>query len=170
MTTTLQQKTYADTANAITFKDSGGSAVFTLQNLAYGSGRVSAQYDRGTGAKPCLYEVLAVMQWEDNPAAADAARVSVVDHDGTLIPGTLGTADAAVTIEAKLTQGNNYQTAVSAEAATGSTNRIARGYALLHHRYVSVAVWNGSATKNFKNSANVSYVRLTPIVETVTDA
>lgn len=168
--TTLQQKTYADTGNAITFKDSGGSAVITLQNLAYGSGRVSANYDRGANAKPCLYEVLACMQWEDNPAAADYAQIQIVDHDGTTIPGTVGASDAAVTVEAKLRQAGASPLNVFAEAAAGSTDRIARTFVVLHHRYVSVIAWNSSGTKNFKNSANVSYVRLTPVVEQMTDA
>jgi len=125
---------------------------------------------RRAGAKPTLYEVRANIQWEDNPVATETAEVVVVSHDGTNVPGGLGTADAAVTVYAKLGQSGRIPLIVAAEAAAGSTNRIAAGYVFLTHRYVSVVVWNGSAAKNLKNSANVSSVTLTPIVEQSTDA
>jgi hypothetical protein len=99
MTTTLTQKSYADTGSSITFKDSGGSAVITLQNLAYGTGRVSANYDRSTGAKPQLFEVLAVMQWEDNPVATEVAEVQYTSYTSAVTVVT-GAAARPVTITA----------------------------------------------------------------------
>jgi hypothetical protein len=168
--TVFQGKAYADTASAITFKDSGGSAVITLQNLAFGTGRISAAFDRTAGAKPTLYKVNATIQWENDPVATETAEVVVVDHDGTTIPGGMGAADAAVTVYAKLGQCNSLPLLVSAEAATGSTNRIASGFAYLGDRYVSVVVWNGSAAKALKNTANVCVITLTPVVEQSTDA
>ena len=52
-------KIYMAPGTPITFTGSGGDAVITTNNLAFGVGRVSAQYDRGVGAKAKLHEIMA---------------------------------------------------------------------------------------------------------------
>lgn len=157
----MTQKIYHIPESPITFKDSGGDVVLTLQNLGFGAGRISARYDRGAGAQPALYRWRAVIQWENNPAASDYAEIVLSTSNGTLADGNVGTTDAALTAAQK----SNCEVigVVKAEAAAGSTNRISSGTFELYDRYFSIGVWNGSATMNLKNAANVSYIEVTPI-------
>ena len=60
----MANKIYRAVETPLVFRDSGGDVVLTLQNLAAGAGRVSAQYDRGDGSKPQYHEVTAVFQME----------------------------------------------------------------------------------------------------------
>jgi len=163
----MSNKVYHAPETPVTFKESGGTAVLTLLNLGFGAGRISARVDRGAGSKPGLYRWRAVMQWENDPAAADYADIVLATSDGTLADGNVGSADAALTAAQK----SNCEVigSVKAEAATGSTDRIASGTFTLLDRYFSIGVWNGSATKNLKNSANVSYVSVTPVPPEIQD-
>jgi len=157
----MANKIYYSPETVIAFKASGGDVVLTLTNLGYGAGRISAVWDRGAGALPAEFRWRAVMQWEDNPAATDYAEIVLATGDGTLHDGTLGAGDGAMTAAQK--SNADVIGSVKAEAATGSTNRISSGSVLITDRYVSMGVWNGSATKNLKNTANVSYIILTPV-------
>ncbi len=148
---------------AITFKDSGGTAVITLQNLGFGAGRVSAAYDKGAGSKPVWYHVHAVVQFETAPIAGEAVEVYVISHDGTNVPGSLGQADAAVTVANKRNNIHSALVVVSAEAATADLNYEANGIAYCPLRYISVMVWNASAGDNLQNTANINVVTLTPL-------
>ena len=92
----MSNKIYRAIETPITFKDSGGSAVITLQNLAAGAARVSARYDRGAGDLPRLYKWRAVLQWTTTPTVNQYADLYVAESDGTYADGTVGASDAAV--------------------------------------------------------------------------
>ena len=155
----MANKIYNATETPIVFTESGGSYVITLLNLGFGAGRISARADKGAGSKPSLYRWRAVIQWEDHPVATEYAEIYLAQSDGTKVDGGVGTADAALT----LTQNLQLLGIVSAEAAAGSTDRIASGLVEIHDRYFSIGVFNRSAADNLKNSANVSNVTLTPV-------
>jgi hypothetical protein len=157
----MPNKQYHAPETTVTFKESGGDVVITLLNLGYGAGRISARVDRGSGSKPGLYRWRAVMQWENNPAATDYAEIVLSTSDGTDADGNVGTGDAALTSAQK--SNCDVIGSVKAEEATGSTARKSSGTFTILDRYYSIGVWNASATKNLKNSANVSYVILTPV-------
>jgi len=161
----MPNKIYSATETAIVFKDSGGDAVITTTNLGFGAGRISARYDRGAGSKPRLYKWRGVMQWENNPVAGEVVEIVLAESDGTLADGVVGTADAALTAGQKMNLG--LVGIVRAQAATGSVDNIASGYCLISERYFSVGVWNGSAAKNLKNTANVSYLVFTAVPDEV---
>ena len=64
----MPNKIYRATETPVEFRDSGGTAVLTLQNLAgSGTGRVSERYDRGTGSQSQLHEVIGVFQFATAP-------------------------------------------------------------------------------------------------------
>lgn len=144
----------------LTWKDSGGDAVMTLQNLAAGAGRVGARYDRGAGAKPALYKVRAIIQYATAPQVGEFAEIYLVENDGTYGDGTLGTSDAAMTTEkrrnAKLINMNEV------DMTSTNTDVVSSGICLITDRYFAPAVWNASSGDNFRNTANTSLIIFTP--------
>jgi hypothetical protein len=159
---------YTNPGTALVFKDSGGDAVITLASLASGGGRLSAQYDRGAGAKPALYRWQ--LRWRANSAptvaATNVVRLYLVPgDDGSYVAGGLGTADAAVTPEAFLA---NTEFLGAAEVTEASTSRdfVRQGYVWVRSRYVSVAVWNASGVALHATASN-NEVRLTPVPDEI---
>jgi len=156
----MPNKIYQVIESAITFKDSGGSAVITLQNLAASAVRISARYDRGAGSLPRRYQWRAVFQWTTTPTLNQYADVYLAESDGTYADGTVGTADASIVTGQLLNLfklGFNRITVASA-----ATNIITSGECRINDRYFSVAVYNRAAV-NFQNTANVSFITFTPI-------
>ena len=145
----------------ISFKDSGGDVVVALNGLAFGVGRVSAQYDRGVGSKAKLHEVMACIQWAATAVIGDAAEIYIFESDGTYQVGTVGTADAALATDKR--KNGLFVGAVICDTTSGATNVVARFRDVpLVQRYYSVGVWNASATKNLQATANVSVIIVTP--------
>ena len=156
----MANKIYRAAETAITFRDSSGDAVIALQNLGFGVGRVSARYDRGSGSKPRIYQWRGVFQFETAPIVGELIELYLFESDGTYMDGTLGTSDAALS-SAKRNNGNPIGSVVVDTTSTG-TDIIKSGLCLIHDRYISIGVWNGSAGDNLKNTANTSRVILTP--------
>lgn len=161
----MANKIYGATETALVFKDSGGDAVITLQNLAYAAGRLSARYDRGAGSKPRLYKWRAVMQWETAPIVGEYAEIYIAESDGTTADANVGTADAALTAG----QVSNLSAIgiVKAQTTDTATSFVRSGYCLISERYFSVGVWNYSAGDNLENTANACSVTLTPVPDEV---
>lgn len=159
-------KVYIAEGTTLTFKGSGGDAVITLANLAFGTGRVSAQYDRGASARPKRYKWRAVMQFDTAPVVGETVEIWLfTSRNGTIIDGTVGASDAAFT-SAKKPNGI-LMGVVTVETTSTATNNIASGVIDIYDRYISVGVWNGSAGDNLQNTANVSYVELTPFPDDI---
>lgn len=150
---------------AITWKDSGGTNVITLQNLAFGAGRVGAAYDKGAGAQEAWFHVHFVLQFETAPIAGEVVELYMVSHDGTNIPGSVGAADAVVTVANKRFNLGVSPIIVIAEAATADLNYEAAGIVYLPMRYLSPVVWNASAGDNLQNTANTATITATPLVD-----
>ena len=158
----MANKVYRATETPITFKDSGGTKVITLNGLALGTGRVSAQQDRGAGSLAALHEVKAIVQWTSAPAVGDTAEIYLFQSDGTYVDGTVGTADAAISSDKR--RNGMFIGAVVCDVATGSVDMCATFQNVpISSRYYSVGVWNASATKALLASANVSTVIVTPM-------
>jgi hypothetical protein len=157
----VPNKVYHAPETPITFKDSGGSAVLTLNNLAFGAGRVSAQLDRGAGSLPGLYIWRGNFQFATAPALKELVEIYLFGGDGTVVDGEVGTADAALTSD-KRNNGLLVGCAVVDTVAT-NTNVTASGLVMILDRYISVGVWNASAGDNLRASANTSVVTLTPV-------
>jgi hypothetical protein len=161
----MANKVYVNRETAVTFCDSGGTVVLTLQNLAYGAGRISAQWDRGDGAKPAKYFVRGVFQFETAPVVGEIVEVVIAESDGTYADGGVGTSDAALTAGQKLNLG--FACAVKAQTTDTATSFIGHGIVEIHERYVQVGVWNHSAGDNLENTANASRVILTPLPDEI---
>lgn len=150
---------------ALTFKDSGGDAVITLQNLAFGAGRISARYDRGAGAKPMWYKVRFIAQYNTAPQTSEFAEAYLYESDGTYVDGNVGTADAALT-SAKLANGKIINMN-EVDTTSTATNIISSGICLISDRYFSIGVWDRSSGDNFQNTANASLIILTPLSQEI---
>ncbi len=154
-------------STAITFTDATGDVAITLANLGFGAGRVSAEYDKGSGAQEAWYHVHASVEFETAPAAGELVEVYVFSHDGTNIPGNVGAVNAAVSVANKRFNIGVSPVVITAEAATADLAYKASGIVYCPMRYISVLVWNGSAGDNLQNTANVNKVVLTPLVDEV---
>lgn len=157
----MPNKIYRAVETELSFRDSGGSAVITLQNLGFGAGRVSARYDRGANSLPMLYRWRAVVQFETAPALNEVVEIFLFESDGTYMDGTLGTADAALSSDKRKNGHQIGQVVVDTTSVT--TDIIASGLCLIADRYFSVGVWNGSAGDNLENTSNASRINFLPI-------
>lgn len=157
----MPNKIYRAAETPIVFRDSGGDRVITLQNLAFGAGRVSAQYDRGAGSQSQLHEVIGVFQFETAPALGEVIEIYLFQSDGTYVDGTVGTADAALTSDKR--RNGMLVGAVIVDTTSVTTDIIGRFIDVpISSRYYSIGAWNASAADNLENTANASRIIVTP--------
>jgi hypothetical protein len=158
----MPNKIYRAVETAITFRDSSGDVVLSLQNLGFGAGRVSARYDRGADSRAELHEVTGVFQFETAPALGEAVEIYLFQSDGTYMDGTLGTSDAALSSDKR--RNGILIGAVAADTTSTATDIIGRFQNVpITSRYYSIGVWNASAGDNLENTANASRVIVTPM-------
>jgi len=159
----MANKIYRAVETAITFRDSSGDVVLSLNDLSLGSGRVSARYDRGADSRAELHEVKAIVQAKTTGfALGDAIEIYLFQSDGTYMDGTLGTSDAALSSDKR--RNGVLIGAVIADTTSSATDIVATFMNVpITSRYYSIGVWNASATRNLNNSANTSRVIVTPM-------
>ena len=137
----MANKVYVAPETAISFKSSGGDVVFTPASVANGAGRISAQWDRGSGSKPARYV------WRVHTKAAAALAVGVAleiyfaTSDGTDVDGNQGTSDAAFSAADKR-RNLQFVGTVVADSTTNGEVQISSGVVEIYTRYVSVVWWN----------------------------
>ena len=158
----MANKLYGAIETAVTFTDSGGDVAFTLANLAAGSGRVSAQRDKGTGSRAVLHKVRAIFQFESAPAEGETVDVYIAEGDGVNVDGNLGAADAAVA-DADTLKYLKFIGSVTAESAAAATVFEASFAVNIYERHYSVVAWNSSAASNLAATAGVNKVIVTPV-------
>ena len=160
----MANKIYAATETPVVFQDSGGTEPITLANLAAGAGRLSDQYDRGTGSKPRLYKWRAKFAFETAPVVSEYVEVFLAESDGTTADAGVGASDAALTAGQKLNL--SLIGIVKVQTTDVDTGFVASGYCLISERYFSVAVWNAAAD-NLQNDANASSITFTPVPDEI---
>lgn len=161
----MPRKIYRAIQTPISFRDSGGSYVLTLQNLASGAGRISAQVDRGATNQPVRYKWKAVIQWAATPTATDYVDVLLGESAGILgQDANVGTADAAITSD----DAANLKRLgiVKSQAAASAVNNITSGTVMILDRYFQVGIFNRSTTA-LLNTANTSLLIFTPIPDEI---
>ena len=139
------QKILALPEAAVTFKHSDATYTLQLDGLANGVGRISKQWDRGTGAKPVMYRVRCSFAFEATHTVVVGTTVPVyiATSDGTNIDGTVGAIDAALTA----VQCNNLVMIgqVIVDVVAKDTKITATFDLMIYDRYVSVGVMNNTA-------------------------
>ncbi len=155
-------KQYVNPESVITFADSAQtpSATMTLSALASGAGRISARYDRGSGAHAMCYNWESTIQLTGTNVVGDVVEYYLSTSDGTNPQGQIGTADAALTTNKR----NNitWLGNLVVDQTTTNTSMTVRGIVCFQERYVSAGVWNGS-TLPFKTDTAVHNFKLTPM-------
>ncbi len=148
---------------ALTFKDSGGDYALTLNALGDNEARISAQADLGTGATADMYEVRVVVEWDAAPSVRETCDIYIATSDGTDPDGQGGVADAAFAL-ANLDNVNRVGSVV-AHTAAADQQFTASFVTRISTRYFSVIVHNNAQTAadNLQNTANTSWVIVTPI-------
>lgn len=158
----MTNKIYRAVETSLLFQDSGGDIVISLNNLSTGAGRISGRKDRGVGSIPIRYRWRAVFQTKTgtNPTLGTSIELYLAESDGTLMDGTLGTADAALTTDKR--KNLMLIDSVIVDVATPDTNFIGSGIVEIYDRYFSIGVWNATNV-NLKDTANISNITLTPM-------
>lgn len=147
----------------LTWKDSGGDYVISVNGLAAVTGRVGAVGDFGAWPRPAFLRWSLVTSWQANPVANETLDFHVAGWDNDTGPavdwGTVGTSDAAFLSTQR--QNTKFIGPVVAELAGTGTFK-SGGRFEWPFRYISPALYNASAAKALTASANVTILRLTP--------
>ena len=161
----MPTKIYRAVETSITFRDSAGDVVISLNGLANAAGRVSARYDRGAGSKPKLHEVKAVIQVNATVVAGVAVEIYLFQSDGTYADGTVGTADAAFLTDKR--RNGLLIGAVIADQTAATVDMIATFQDVpISSRYYSVGAWNASGVA-LQATANACRIIVTPMPDEV---
>ena len=130
----MANKLYGASETAITFTDSGGDYTFTLANLGFGAGRISARADKGAGSQATLFKVRGIFQFETAPTVGETVDIYISESDGTNADGDVGTSDAALSDEDVL-KNLKFVGSVSAENAAAAETFEASFVANIYERY-----------------------------------
>jgi hypothetical protein len=158
----MANKVYLAPESVITFADSAQTptVTITLANLGPGTGRVSAQYDRGIGAKPFLYKWRFSCQLTGTNVVGAVIDLFFATGDGANIDGEVGTIDAALPTDKR----RNLQPlgSLTVDQVVTNTTMSSSGLIMLADRYISLGVWNGTGL-TFNNSTSVHKLSLIPV-------
>lgn len=157
----MANKLYIARETPISFDGTGGADVaFSMEGVVDGAGRVSAQYDLGTGSTPHLFRWRSEVLWQATPTKGAACWFYAAGGDGTNIDGDVGAIDAALGSEDQL---SNLLYIGRVVVETAHTFKMVRsGTFEFYDRYISIVGFNrGVATINATDS-NFSF-ELTPI-------
>ena len=161
-----QQLLLASPGNPVLFAASGlGDILWTPQATAVAHGRLSNCWDRGVGPLPIRHRWMACCRWAATPAANDRWSLYLVTGNS---PDSVGMIDAAFSPGDADLSSENELTANALGIGTVLATAVdklfvASGLVELYSRFVTIAGWNGSATKALTNTAADFYLRLDPL-------
>ena len=125
------------------------SILWTPQNTATGHGRISAVWDRGSGAHPLRYTSRMRTQWNATAGNGDELRLYIVQADAAADPtqtdGGITFGDADTTNENPLLYNALYLGCIMSNGASHPEST--SGLVYLSGRYVGVAAWNGAGSQ-----------------------
>lgn len=157
---------YFNQGTAKVWQDSSGDYTMTLQNLATVAARVGARGDFGAAPRPAFVRWYMHVEWATAPTIDQTVELYLggwdldtpADPTGQLPSTDTGYAAGA----AGLSKRKNLLLAGTVAAETAAVGPFsAGGIIMFPYRYCSPFVYNGGGTA-LKNTANASYVRLTP--------
>lgn len=162
----MPNKVYVAPETEIFFADSAQTptANCTLSALANGAGRVSAQYDQGTGSKPGWWKWVAKFQATSTVTVGNLVELYLFLSDGTRVDGNVGTADAAFLTDKR--RNAKLMGFVAADVTTADTDLIASGRVFIPSRYFSVGAWNALGVA-LRTNTSVHMIRMTPVPDEI---
>ena len=151
---------YQNDEAAISWQETSGTAVITLNNLAAGAGRQGALHDLSAAARSPRFAWRYFCQFATAPVVGEAVRIYLKTSDGTHPDNDDGTGDAAVSAEDKLRNLDQIGTLTVDQAAIGII-MVKSGFVLLPHQWVAPVIWNATAD-NLVATNNLNGFSLTP--------
>lgn len=153
---------YLNRGTSLLFADAAQTedVLFTLSALAANSGRVSARYDQGAGAKPGQWEWRLHLQLTGTNLPGATIEVYCFTSDGLNPDGEIGTADAAFATD-KRNNGKLVGTLVVDQATTNVTMTKSDTF-LVPTRYFSMGLWNAT-TLPLRTDTAAHGLRMTPV-------
>jgi hypothetical protein len=157
-------------ASTATIAPTGATSIlWTPQNTAVGHGRISAVWDRGSGAHPLRYTWRMRTQWNATAGNGDELRLYIVQADAAADPtqtdGGITFGDADTTNENPLLYNALYLGCIMSNGASHPEST--SGLVYLSGRYVGVAAWNGAGSQALVNTANDHMFTLTELPDEV---
>ena len=144
--------------------EAGANVAFSVEGVANGAGRVSAQRDLGASPRPAMYAWSCKVQWQATPVQGGVLELYVAgapDADATMIDGDVGNADAALA-DVDMRRNLHYIGAVTSENAAASEVCVASGSFEHFDRYISIVAFNGANATINATDANFVF-RLAPV-------
>lgn len=133
----------------------GADYAFSIEGVASGAGRVSAQVDLGAAPRPFMYSWSCEVQFQATPtqyASLDLYIAEAPDSDSTQIAGDVGASDAALG-DVDMRYNLKYIGSVVSENGAASEKCVSQGMFTTFARYISIVAYNGSgATVNATDS------------------
>lgn len=142
----MVNKIFVNPESAITFGSNSDTVTFTPKNVANAAGRISAQHDRGSGAKAMRYRWEAFSKVGSDATLGLSIPIYIVTahSSSSLIDDGLGASDAALSATTQLSN----SVCIGAIIVNGTAANVGPWYASgiieILARYVSVAWWNAS--------------------------
>ena len=133
----------------------GADVSFSVEGLADGAGRVSAQIDLGAAPREYIFTWSCECQWQATPTqygTLDLYIAKAPDGDSTQIDGDVGAADAALADVDMRRNLKRIGSVVSENAAAGE-KCVASGEFVSYDRYLTIVAYNdGGAAINATDS------------------
>jgi hypothetical protein len=163
-------KVYYSPGTVVTFRGTGGGDVlWTMQNAAAATGRISDVWDRGAGALPARYLWRCTTKWSVTPALGDMLRLYLVTSSASatasLTDGGLTFGDAALSDEDPLMMNCVPMGGVVADAVDQA--HCASGIVLIYERYAALAGWNSTGSETLTNVVTDHICTFTPIPDDI---
>lgn len=151
----------------ITFRPSGGDVAFGVTSLGATAGRVSAQHDRGAGAKARRYRWEARTKAGATPTIGQLIEVYIAtaESDPAKVDGNVGTSDAALS-SAEKRRNLRLIGAIICDVANTTDPFQASGIVEIQARYVQVVWYNPNTWALSGTAADHEFV-LIPIPDEI---
>ena len=138
--------------------NNGGSedVAFSMQGVADGAGRVSAQKDWTAGARPSEYEWFGELQLQATPTingTVDFYAAAGQDGTPTRVWGNVGQADAALA-DVNIARNLLYIGSITVESATANKKFINGGTFTFTPRYMTIVGINNAGSAIHATAAN----------------
>jgi hypothetical protein len=129
----------------VVFADTGGTVTFTQSNKATNTGQISAQYDKGAGAQPSLWEMRCFLSFTGTLTAGQVASYYIATADtnaATNVDGTLAITNTALTAVDKLRNLLPVGNLLIDQTVQNTTMVASFRNIYLPQRYFSIVMWN----------------------------
>jgi hypothetical protein len=153
----VANESYINKGTSVLFNgESGADVAFSMEGVANGAGRVSAQKDWGAGPRPDRYAWSCEVQFQATPTQGAGLELYIAaapDSDSTQVDGDVGTTDAAL---GDVDMRRNLQMIgfVVSENAAASEKCVASGEFYCDKRYFSAVGYNAAGASTNATDTN----------------